>query len=206
MDPITVVLADDHPVVRSGLRADLGPGFTVLAEADTAATAIAAVEQHRPALVVCDVHMPGGGVTVAARCSPLTRVVMLSVSEAERDVLDAVAAGAVGYLSKSTPTDELRASLRAAADGQPVFPPDLAMLLIGEFRRLARTAAGRNPLSEREREVLVEVAKGRRYRAIAETLHISPRTVENHVRKILDKLHLEHRDQLASYAEQHQLR
>jgi DNA-binding NarL/FixJ family response regulator len=205
VDPITVVLADDHPIVRSGLRNDLGPDFHVVAEAGTATDAIALIEAHRPRLTVCDVHMPGGGINVASRCAELTNIVMLSVSEAERDVLDAVAAGALGYLSKSTPTDELRDHLKRAAHGQPVFPPDLAMLLIGEFRRLARTATNTQPLTEREREVLVEVAKGNPYTVIAHTLYISPRTVENHVRNILDKLHLQRKDQLIAYAKTHQL-
>ena len=205
MGALTVVLADDHPVVRSGVRADLGDGFRVVAEADNAADTIAAVEKHRPDLVVCDVHMPGGGVTFAASCSTITRVVMLSFSDAEQDILDAVAAGAVGYLPKHTPTSELREAFRRAAAGEPVFPPDLAMLIVGEFRRLARTATGRNPLTEREREVLTHVAKGRTYRQIGETLFISPRTVENHVRNILDKLHLERRDDLIRYANQHDI-
>jgi DNA-binding NarL/FixJ family response regulator len=206
VDPLTLILVDDHPVVRSGLRTDLAPEFTVVAEADNATDAIAAIDQHRPDLVVCDIHMPGGGITVASHAAPITNVVMLSVSEAERDVLDAVAAGAVGYLPKSTPTEELRDALRQAARGEPVFPPDLAVLLLGEFRRLARTATGRNPLSDREREVLTEVAKGHSYRTIGARLHISPRTVENHVRNILDKLHLERRDELISYARQHDLK
>ena len=205
MGAVTVILADDHPVVRSGLRADLGEGFTVVAEADNATDAVAAVEAHRPDLVICDVHMPGGGITVAAQCSPIAKVVMLSVSEAEQDILDAVAAGAVGYLPKHTPTDDLRDALRRAALGEPVFPPDLAMLIVGEFRRLARTATGRNPLTDREREVLTHVAQGRTYRQIGDLLYISPRTVENHVRNILDKLQLERRDDLVRYAAQHHL-
>jgi DNA-binding NarL/FixJ family response regulator len=203
--PLTVVLADDHQVVRSGLRADLGDGFRVVGEASDAAEAIALTEQHRPDLVVCDVHMPGGGATVAERCSAMTSVVMFSVSDAERDVLDAVASGAVGYLSKATPTDELRAALHDAAAGKPVFSPALAMLVLGEFRRLSRTATGQNPLSDREREVLVEVAKGHSYRTIAEHLYISPRTVENHVRNILSKLHLQRREELIAYAKDHQI-
>jgi DNA-binding NarL/FixJ family response regulator len=205
MGALRVILADDHPVVRSGLRSDLGDGFDVVGEANDAVKAIALAEKLRPDLLVCDVHMPGGGVNVAARCSEITTVVMFSVSDAERDVLDAVSAGAVGYLSKATPTEELRAALRDAAAGKPVFSPALAMLLIGEFRRLSRTATGRNPLSDREREVLVEVAKGKTYRAIAEDLYISPRTVENHVRNILDKLHLERRDELIAYAKTHDI-
>lgn len=203
MDPLTVVLADDHPVVRSGLRADLGHEFIIVGEAATADEALNLINSLQPDLAICDVHMPGGGPTVPARCPATTRVVMLSVSEAEADVLEAVAAGAVGYLPKSSPIEDLRVALRRAAGGEPVFPPDLAMLLLGEFRRLARTATDNNPLSSREREVLTHVARGHTYRQTADALYISPRTVENHVRKILDKLHLSRRDQLIRYAHEH---
>lgn len=206
MDPITTVIADDHPIIRSGLRADLGDDFTIVGEADNATDTIRLIETLHPNLLVCDVHMPGGGLSVAARCGDITNVVMFSVSNAERDVLDAVAAGAIGYLRKDTHTSELRDALRRAATGQPVLPPDLAMLVFGEFRRLAKTATGQNPLSKREREVLTEVAKGRPYADIADTLFISARTVETHVRNILDKLHLERRDELIAYAQRHDIR
>jgi len=109
---IRVVLADDHPIWRSGVRSDLGDGFEVVGEAATAPEAVAVVRASAPDLVVCDLHMPGGGgLAVVRACAPAVRIVMLTVSEAERDLLDAVAAGAVGYLVKSTPPDELRAAL-----------------------------------------------------------------------------------------------
>ncbi|MDP9419065.1 MAG: response regulator transcription factor, partial [Actinomycetota bacterium] len=128
-----------------------------------------------------------------------------TVSDAEQDVLDAVAAGALGYLTKTTTGDDLRAALRRAARGEPVFPPELAMLLIGEFRKLARQSTGTNPITPREREVLILVARGHSYRQIGEELYISPKTVENHVRNTLDKLHLTRRDQLIRYAVEHGL-
>jgi DNA-binding NarL/FixJ family response regulator len=128
---------------------------------------------------------------------------MLSVSEQERDLLDAVAAGARGYLVKSTPGPELRAALLRAANGEPVFSPALASLVLGEFRRLAKTATGANPLSEREREVLQHVARGYSYKDIGERLFISPKTVENHVRNILSKLHLNRKQELVRYALEH---
>ena len=207
MDPLTIVVADDHPIVAAGLRGDLGEGFRIVAEASDATEAIRLIEEHRPDLAIVDVQMPGGGgATVAARCGAHTPIVMLSASEAERDVLEAVAAGAVGYLPKTTPTAELRDALRRAAAGEPVFPPQLAALLVGEFRRLARTAGTTtNPLSEREREVLALVARGNTYKQAAERLYISPRTVENHVRNILDKLHLSRREDLIRYATEHGL-
>jgi DNA-binding NarL/FixJ family response regulator len=201
---LRVVLADDHPIWRSGVRADLGEGFEVVGEASDADEAIAAIRAHRPDLVVCDLHMPGGGgIKVARTCGEEARIVMLTVSEAERDLLDAVAAGAVGYLVKSTPPDDLRAGLRQAAGGDPVFSPSLASLVLGEFRRLARASGPVQPLSDREREVLQYVARGHSYREIGEQLFISQKTVENHVRNILGKLHLNRRQELVRYALEH---
>jgi DNA-binding NarL/FixJ family response regulator len=202
--PVRVVLADDHPVWRDGVRADLGEGFEVVGEASDADEAIATIRATSPDLVVCDLRMPGGGgIAVAKACGEDTRIVVLTVSEQERDLLDAVAAGAVGYLTKSTPGDELRDALRRAARGEPVFSPSLAMLVLGEFRRLSKQATGVDPLTEREREVLQHVARGYTYREVGEQLHIAPKTVENHVRNILDKLHLNRKQELIRYAVEH---
>ena len=203
MAAITVVLADDHEIWRSGVRADLGDSFRVVAEAGDATAAIEAITKHRPDLVVCDLHMPeGGGLKVAKTCGETTRIVMLTVSEQERDLLDAVAAGAVGYLVKSTPAAELRAALLRAAQGEPVFSASLASLVLGEFRRLSK-GAGASPLSDREREVLQLVARGHTYREIAGELFIAEKTVENHVRNILGKLHLNRKQELIRYAVEH---
>ena len=198
------VLADDHPIWRDGVRAGLGHGFWVVAEAASADEAIAAIRAHRPDLAVCDLQMPGGGgIKVARTCGEETRIVILTVSEQERDLLDAVAAGAVGYLVKSTPGPELRAALLRAAEGEPVFSPALAALVLGEFRKLAKAATGVSPLSEREREVLQLVARGHSYREIGAKLYIAEKTVENHVRNILGKLHLSRRQELVRYALEH---
>jgi DNA-binding NarL/FixJ family response regulator len=132
-----------------------------------------------------------------------TAIVIVTVSEAERDLLDAVAAGAVGYLVKSTRPDELRAALRLAAQGEPVFSPQLAALVLSEFRRMSKgVATGDEPesLTPREREVLGQVARGHSYAEIGEVLFISPKTVENHVRNILAKLHLSRRHELIRWA------
>jgi DNA-binding NarL/FixJ family response regulator len=199
-----VVLADDHSIWRSGVRADLGEGFHVVGEAGDADEAIALIRREKPELVVCDLNMPnGGGLKVAKECGDQTRIVMLTVSEQERDLLDAVAAGAQGYLVKSTPGPELRAALLRAANGEPVFSPHLASLVLGEFRRMAKDATGANPLSDREREVLQFVARGYSYKDIGEKLFISPKTVENHVRNILGKLHLNRKQELIRYAVEH---
>ncbi len=201
---IKVVLADDHPIWRDGVRADLGDGFWVVGEAGNAEEAIAAIRQHKPDVAVGDLQMPGGGgIKVARTCGEETRIVILTVSEQERDLLDAVAAGAVGYLVKSTPGDELKIALRKAAEGDPVFSPSLAALVLGEFRRMAKASGPVQPLSEREREVLQYVARGHTYKEIGEQLYIAEKTVENHVRNILGKLHLNRKQELIRYALEH---
>jgi DNA-binding NarL/FixJ family response regulator len=202
---IRVVLADDHALVRSGVRSELGSQFQVVGEADDAEGAIDVIRARQPDLVISDLHMPrGGGLAVVQACATICPIVILTVSEAERDLLDAVAAGSAGYLLKSSPVEELRAAFVAAAAGEPVFSPSLAALVLREFRRLSQTADA-NPLSERERQVLQLVARGLRYAEIAGELSISAKTVENHVRNILGKLHLTRRNDLVRYAVQHGL-
>ena len=202
--PVRVVVADDHPIWRSGLRADLGENFHVVGEAGDGAEAVAVIRREKPDLVLCDLHMGGGGgLHVVRTCGEETRIVMLTVSEAERDLLDAVAAGAVGYLVKSTPPDELRRGLWRAAQGEPVFSPQLAALVLGEFRRLTKASGPTQTLSEREREVLQYVARGHTYREIGEQLFIAEKTVENHVRNILGKLHLNRKQELIRFALEH---
>jgi DNA-binding NarL/FixJ family response regulator len=199
-----VVLADDHPIWRDGVRADLADHFDVVGEAGSAKEAISVIEARQPDLVVCDLHMPdGGGLAVVRACAPQTRIVMLTVSEQEKDLLDAVAAGAVGYLVKSTPGPELVAALRRAVAGEPVFSPALASLVLGEFRRLSKASGPTEPLSPREREVLQLVARGHAYKEIGAELYIAEKTVENHVRNILGKLHLNRRHELIRFAVEH---
>ena len=204
----TVVIADDHPTVRSGIRADLGSPFVVVGEAGDADEALAMIAAQQPDLVVCDLNMPGGGGLrvvreTAARYADKIKVVVFTVSEQESDLLDAVASGAYGYLIKSTPGPELRRQLLRAVGGDPPFAPELATLLLGEFRRVARNATGTNPLSDREREVLNLVARGYTYRQAGNELFIAEKTVENHVRNILGKLHLTLRAELIRWAADH---
>jgi DNA-binding NarL/FixJ family response regulator len=201
-----VVVADDHPIWRSGIRADLGENFHVVGDAGDAPETIALVEKVKPDLVLCDLQMPkGGGIAVVKACAETVPVVILTVSEAERDLLDAVAAGAVGYLLKSSDPDELRRALWKAAQGEPVFSPSLAGLVLREFRRMTDRSGPTEALSEREREVTQHVARGHTYKEIGEELHISPKTVENHVRNILGKLRLNRRQELIRYAVDHGL-
>jgi DNA-binding NarL/FixJ family response regulator len=201
---VRVVVADDHSIWRSGLRSELGSNFHVVAEAGDADEAITEIRRTKPDLVVCDLNMPGGGgLKVARSCGEETHIVMLTVSEQERDLLDAVAAGAIGYLVKTTPPEELRHDLWRAAHGEPVFSPTLASLVLGEFRRMNKAAGPVQALSEREREVLQYVARGHTYREIGEQLYIAEKTVENHVRNILGKLHLNRKQELIRYALEH---
>ncbi|MCH7789086.1 MAG: response regulator transcription factor [Acidobacteria bacterium] len=150
--------------------------------------------------------MPGGGgVAVAKAVGEQVPVVILSVSESESDLLDAVAAGALGYLVKSTEPDELRRQLWKAAKGEPVYSPSLAALVLVEFRRLKKADVDGESLTEREREVLQLVARGHTYKEIGEELFIAEKTVENHTRNILKKLHLNRKNELIRYALDHGL-
>ncbi len=165
--------------------------------------------------MVCDLNMPhGGGLAVVREVADIAPVVILTVSEAERDLLDTIAAGAVGYLLKSTRSEDLRVELDELPGGEPVFSPQLAALLIGEFRRLAgpavRQPARRKPgeltqphCHHAEREVLGLVARGHTYAQVADELFISPKTVENHVRNTMAKLHLSRRNELIRWAVDH---
>ncbi len=204
-DPIRIVLADDHAIVRAGMRSELSSRFEIVGEADDAEGAIDVINARQPDLVVSDLHMPrGGGLAVVQACATICPIVILTVSEAERDLLDAVAAGAAGYLLKTTQVDEVETALIAAAAGEPVFSPSLAALVLGEFRRMAKST-DTNPLTERERQVLQLVARGHTYKEIGSELSISPKTAENHVRNILGKLHLSRRADLVRYAVEHGL-
>ena len=204
LDPVRIVVADDHAIWRTGLKEDLGHNFTVVGEAGEAEEAIAVIRRTKPDLVLTDLHMPGGGgVAVARAVADHVPVVMLTVSEAERDLLEAVAAGAVGYLLKSIGSDELRQQLWKASRGEPVFSASLAALVLTEFLRLRKQAPDGQGISDREREVLQLVARGHTYGEIGEQLHISAKTVENHVRNILKKLRLTRKNELIRYAIDH---
>ena len=204
LGPVRVVVADDHAIWRTGLKEDLGDNFLVVGEAADAAEAVDVINKTKPDLVLTDLHMPGGGgVAVAKAVAAQVPVVMLTVSEAERDLLDAVAAGAVGYLLKSINGEELRQQLWKAAQGEPVFSASLAALVLTEFRRLRKQAPDGEGISDREREVLQLVARGHTYGEIGSELHISPKTVENHVRNILKKLRLNRKNELIRYAIDH---
>ena len=202
-DPaIRVLVVDDHPIWREGTARFLSEaGYTIAGTAGDGAQALRIIAATRPDVVLLDLNLPGEpGPEVARRllaARPSARVLMLSASGAQQDVLDAVTAGAVGYVLKSAQLAELVNAVRSAAAGQPVFTPALAGLVLGEYRRLS---GGAPRLTERETEILRLVAKGLTYPQIAQRLTLSTRTVQNHVRNTLTKLQLHNKAQLVRYA------
>ena len=203
--PVRVVVIEDHPMWRDGVRSDLERDgrSRVVGEAATADEGVEVAGRERPAVVLLDLNMPGPpGTTAIRRIAeqvPGTHMLVLSASAAEVDVLEAVKAGASGYLLKSTTGAELADAVRQVAAGEPVFSPSLALVL-GEFRRVAAGDGDDQQLTGRETEVLRHVAKGYTYGEIAERLVISVRTVQNHVQSILRKLQLRGRYELMRYA------
>jgi DNA-binding NarL/FixJ family response regulator len=205
---VRVMVVDDHPMWREGVARDLGErGLEVVATAGDGAAAVRIAPAVRPDVVLMDLQMPrldGAGATAALlEALPQTRVLVLSASAEQGDVLAAVRAGASGYLVKSAQVSELVDAVERTAAGQAVFGPELAGLVLGEFRRREREApadAAGPSLTPRETEVLRLVAKGLTARRIAERLELSHRTVENHVQNVLRKLQLANRVELARYA------
>jgi DNA-binding NarL/FixJ family response regulator len=200
------MVVDDHPMWRDGVRADLERDGTavVVAEAGDGAEAVERARAVGPEVVVMDLNLPVvSGVEATRRIAeevPGVRILVLSASGEERDVLEAVKAGASGYLLKSATAAEVADAVRRTAAGEPVFTPSLAALVLGEFRRLADRGPEDPALTAREQEVLRLVAKGYTYREIAERLFISVRTAQNHVQNILTKLQLRRRYDLMRYA------
>ncbi|WP_183091565.1 response regulator [Streptomyces radicis] len=205
------MVVDDHPMWRDAVARDLTEaGLDVVATAGEGPGAVRRARAVRPRVLVLDLNLPG--LPGAEVCRQLAgeeglHVLVLSASGEEADVLEAVKAGATGYLVKSASAAELVDAVRRTAVGDPVFTPGLAGLVLGEYRRLATspppTTANGTPvphLTEREREVLRLVAKGLTYRQIAERLVISHRTVQNHVQNTLGKLQLHNRAELVRYA------
>jgi DNA-binding NarL/FixJ family response regulator len=186
---LAVLIADDHPVVREGLRGMLAaePAIRVVAEAASGAEAIVMAERYRPDVVLMDLRMPGGdgvqataGITAAL---PGTRVVVLTTYETDADIVRAVESGATGYLLKDTPRQDLVAAIQAAARGETVLGPAVAGRLVSHLRRPAV-----EPLSGRETEVLALVARGETNADIGKALFISEATVKTHLLRAFGKL------------------
>jgi DNA-binding NarL/FixJ family response regulator len=183
---IRLVIVDDHPVVRDGLRGMLSTGdFEVVGEAASGDEAVAVVTAVSPDVVLMDLRMPGSdGVSAIERLRDHPcRVLVLTTYDTDRDVLPAIKAGATGYLLKDTPRDELQRAIRAAHAGEAVLSPAVATRLLGQVREPAL-----EPLSTRELDVLALVAKGSTNRAVAAALFISEATVKTHLLHVYAKL------------------
>ncbi|GIF24648.1 DNA-binding NarL/FixJ family response regulator [Actinoplanes tereljensis] len=204
---VRVMVVDDHPMWREGVSRDLAAaGYEVVATTGEGRQAVRIAAAARPDVVVLDLQLPDvAGVEVinGLRAElPSVRILMLSASGEQQDVLDAMKAGANGYLLKSAALSEFVEAVERTAAGDTVFTPGLAGLVLGEFRRLSQEKPedATPKLTERETEVLRLVAKGLSYRQIAERLVLSHRTVQNHVQNTLGKLQLHNRVELTRYA------
>jgi DNA-binding NarL/FixJ family response regulator len=209
---IQVVVVDDHNFFRQGLRDLLGEhDLDVVGEAASGEAALKLVEATAPDVVVMDLNMPGmGGVEATRRltaAAPHTRVLVLTIAADGGHVIDALMAGACGYLLKDASVEEIVSGIRAAAAGESLISPPIASKLLTRLRTGRQEAAeealpaqGRADLSDREIEVLRLLAAGKDNAEIAQELFISPKTVKNHISSILAKLQIENRIQAAVYA------
>jgi len=202
---VRVMVVDDHPIWREGVARDLEErGVEVVATAPDGAAAVRIARAVRPDVVLMDLQLPelsGAEATAQVReALPDTQVLVLSASTEHGDVLGAVRAGAAGYLTKSAAMEELVDAIGRTAEGQAVFSPGLAGLVLGEYRRREAEAPHEPQLTPRETDVLRLVATGLTARAIAARLTLSHRTVENHVQNSLRKLQLTNRVELTRYA------
>ena len=212
-DAIRILIVDDHAVVRIGLRTVLSnaSGFRVVGEAGTVAESISLAVQARPDVVLMDVRLPdGSGVEACRRIkadNPDMRVVMLTSYQDEEAIVGAVMAGASGYLLKQADAERLIQAIRDAAAGESSLDPRAAGTLLTQFRELSAKQAEAElaGLTDRERRMLALIAEGYTNRAIGEVLHLSEKTVRNHVSQLLRKLGFQRRSQAAAWAGQRRL-
>ena len=214
-DAPRVFVVDDHAMVRSGVRAELGSDVEVVGEAADVDAAVAGIRDAQPDVVLLDVHLPGGGgraVLEALRAElPSVRWLALSVSDAAEDVIAVIRAGARGYVTKTISGPDLLDAVRRVADGDVVFSPRLAGFVLDAFAATGpagpapeeedpATDPGLDLLSAREREVMQLLARGYTYREIGNRLFISVKTVESHASNVLRKLQLSNRNELTRWA------
>ena len=209
--PTDVVLVDDHHMFRAGVRASLDERVRVVGEADSVDSAVEVIHALRPAVVLLDVHLPGGagggGAEVIARCADLlshTRFLALSVSDASSDVVAVIRAGARGYVTKAISGPDLSAAVGQVAGGDAVFSPRLAGFVLDAFGTAPADVAVHDDeldrLSAREQQVMRLIARGYSYKEVASELFISIKTVETHVSAVLRKLQLSSRHELSRWA------
>ena len=210
IDVLRVLVVDDHELFRTGLRALLEEDGFVVADAPSGEAALVALPAFRPDVVVMDLNMPGiSGVEATARvmsAMPDARVLMLTINREDRRVLEAVRAGALGYLLKDAELEDIVTGIRDAAAGRPVFAPAAAGAMMVEVRRGAPSIAAPGTLTAaanltvRERAVLALLARGCDNTEIGQQLFVSPSTVKHHVSHVLQKLGVENRLQAAAFA------
>lgn len=202
-ETLRVLVADDHPIFRDGLRTMLlsAPEMEHVGEAATGEEAVALASELRPDVVVMDIQMPGGGGIEATRkikdeC-PETNVLMVTMFEDDATVFAAMRAGASGYILKGANYEEMLRAIKAAGNGEAIFSPKLALRLVDFFSGTHRSASPEAfpELSEREREILDLIARGLKNQEIAKQLYLSPKTVRNNVSNILHKLQVADRAQ-----------
>jgi DNA-binding NarL/FixJ family response regulator len=210
-NPIRVMVVDDHALFRRGLEMVLAheQDIEVVGEAADGAEAVAMAVDMAPDIVLMDVRMPRrGGIDATSAIKeavPTAKIVMLTISDEEADLYDAIKAGAMGYLLKEISIDEVASAIRAVYNGQSLISPSMASKLLTEFASMIKKADDRPQLptprlTDREMEVLRLVAKGMNNRDIAKQLFISENTVKNHIRNILEKLQLHSRMEAVVYA------
>jgi len=210
-DPIRVLVVDDHALFRRGLQMVLEqePDIEVVGEASDGAEAVAQAVDTLPDIVLMDVRMPkGGGIDACAAIHgavPSAKIIMLTISDEEADLYEAIKAGAMGYLLKEISIEEVASAIRAVYGGQSLISPSMASKLLTEFASMVKKADERQQvptprLTDREMEVLRLVAKGLNNRDLAKQLFISENTVKNHIRNILEKLQLHSRMEAVVYA------
>ncbi len=211
---VRVLVVDDHAMFRRGVRAELeavgSAAVEVVGEAADVDEAVAAVREHRPDVVLLDVHLPGGGGVEVVRRSRAeapdatgTTYLALSVSDAAEDVIGAIRGGARGYVTKTITGEELLAAVLRVAEGDAVFSPRLAGFVLDAFAGTIEVASvdeDLDRLSEREREVMRLIARGYAYKEVARELFISVKTVETHMSSVLRKLQLSSRHELTRWA------
>jgi DNA-binding NarL/FixJ family response regulator len=212
---VRVVVVDDHSIFRSGLKADLDASILVVGEAHDVESAVAAVTDAAPDVVLLDVHLPGaavpvgtsGGAEVIRRAAPTvpgTRFLALSVSDRAEDVVGVIRAGARGYITKGSSGADVSRAVHAVAGGDAVFSPKLAGFVLDAFgAAVGETASAVDELdrlSAREQEVMRLIARGYAYKEVAAELFISTKTVESHVSAVLRKLQLSSRHELTAWA------
>ncbi|MBC7278254.1 MULTISPECIES: response regulator transcription factor [unclassified Nocardioides] len=214
MSEVKVVIVDDHAMFRTGVRAELSrsPVIRIVGEAEDVTTAVKAIAEGKPDVVLLDVHLPGGGGVEVMRKAPAVdgspRYLALSVSDAAEDVIGTIRGGARGYVTKTITGSELVAAIQRVSGGDAVFSPRLAGFVLDAFAgtiAIADIDEDLDRLTEREREVMRLIARGYSYKEVAAELFISIKTVETHMSNVLRKLQLSSRHELTRWANDRRL-